>query len=92
MATSPADQLERIRALARAGALRITQHAHQEMVEEDITLDQLLETLQTATIVEDYPEHRRGPVLSSWWGVRRGPTAPRGMHQRWAVAHHHHCL
>ncbi len=40
--------------------LRITQHGQQEMVEEDITLDDLLETISQGQILEDYPQHRRG--------------------------------
>ena len=53
-------RLERIRAQAREECIRVTQHAHQEMVEEAITLDELLQALEEGTILEDYPEHRRG--------------------------------
>lgn len=52
--------LEQIRAQAVAETIRITQHAQQEMVEEDITLDEVLQTIATGQIVENYPEHRRG--------------------------------
>ena len=52
--------LEQIRAQAAAENIRITQHAQQEMVEEDITLDEVLETIATGQILENYPEHRRG--------------------------------
>ena len=31
------------------------------MVEEDISLDQLRQALVTGRILENYPEHRRGP-------------------------------
>jgi len=55
----PAD-VNRIRDLARRGAVRFTLHAHQEMVEEDISVDEVLEALSLCDIVEDYPEHRRG--------------------------------
>jgi hypothetical protein len=40
--------------------IRIAQHAHQEMVEEDISLDDVLEAGATGQIIENYPEHRRG--------------------------------
>lgn len=53
--------LEGIRARVRAGNVRITQHAHQEMVEEDIALDDVFEAIADAEILEDYPGHRRGP-------------------------------
>lgn len=52
--------LERIRTQAKAENIRITQHAQQEMVEENITLDEVLEAIGSGQILEDYPEHRRG--------------------------------
>lgn len=52
--------LERLRELAVSGEIRITQHAHQEMVEEDIRLDEVLELIRTGAILEYYLEHRRG--------------------------------
>ncbi|MBI3986256.1 MAG: DUF4258 domain-containing protein [Lentisphaerae bacterium] len=42
-------------------ALRITAHAHQEMVEEGALLDEVRSVLRDATVVENYPEHKRGP-------------------------------
>jgi hypothetical protein len=51
---------ERIRVQAQEENIRITQHAQQEMTEEDITLDEVLEAVSTGTILENYPEHRRG--------------------------------
>jgi len=39
---------------------RITQHAQQEMVEEEITLDEVLQAIATGRVLENYPEHRRG--------------------------------
>ena len=52
--------LRRIRVQAAAENIRITQHAQREMVEEDITLDEMLEAIATGQILENYPEHRRG--------------------------------
>jgi len=52
--------LERIRFQAATENIRITQHAQQEMVEEDVTLAEVLQALATAQILENYPEHRRG--------------------------------
>ena len=53
--------LERIRAQAIAEDIRITQHAQQEMGEEDIALDEVLEAISSGEILENYPKHRRGP-------------------------------
>jgi len=52
--------LHRIRAQASAENLHITQHGYQEMVEEDITLDEVLDAITSGKILENYPEHRRG--------------------------------
>lgn len=52
--------LERIRAQTEAENIRVTQHAHQEMIEEEITLDEVLEVLKKGGILENYPQHRRG--------------------------------
>lgn len=53
--------LQRIQAQTRTEHLRLTIHAQQEMLDEDISLDQLLQTLTTGQIIENYPQHRRGP-------------------------------
>ena len=52
--------LERIRTQSDVDNIRITQHAQQEMAEEDITLDEVLEAIATGQILENYPGHRRG--------------------------------
>ena len=50
-----------LRQQAEADEFRVTIHAHQEMVEEHISLDEIREVLLDATLAENYPEHRRGP-------------------------------
>ena len=47
--------LKQIRAQVAKEHVRITQHAHSEMVEEDITIDEMLEAIATAQIFENYP-------------------------------------
>ncbi len=53
--------LGQIKSLAAAERVRITQHAQQEMAEEEITLDQVLQAIRAARVLENYPRHRRGP-------------------------------
>ena len=53
--------LRRIRGKLEGGEFRITQHAQQEMVEEGITLGDVIEAISNGTVLEDYPQHRRGP-------------------------------
>jgi hypothetical protein len=58
--TDLAAALRRIRIQARAENVRITEHAQQEMVEENIILDEVLEAIGRGQILENYPKHRRG--------------------------------
>jgi hypothetical protein len=51
----------RIREQAAARAIRLTLHAHQEMVEEGITVNDLHTSLEEGILLENYPDHRRGP-------------------------------
>lgn len=51
---------DRLHHQAEVEALRITTHAHQEMVEEDISLEDLITALRRARVLEDYPDHRHG--------------------------------
>jgi Domain of unknown function (DUF4258) len=52
--------LEQIRAQAQTENVRITVHAQQEMVDEDISLEQVLQAITTGQILENYPQHRCG--------------------------------
>ena len=49
-----------IRVQVKEENVRITQHAQQEMVEEEITLDEVLDAISEGQILENYPHHRRG--------------------------------
>jgi hypothetical protein len=55
-----ANVVARLQAMARAESVRVTAHAHQEMVEESVRMDDVLEALGNCVLIEDYPEHRRG--------------------------------
>ena len=39
----------------------MTQHANQEMVAEEIALSEVFEAITSGDVLENYPEHRRGP-------------------------------
>ena len=52
--------LARIKSQAVSEAYRVTLHAQQEMVEENIALEEVLEALRRAELLEHYPQHRRG--------------------------------
>ena len=64
--------LDRIQAQARVGDLRVTQHAQQEMTEEQISLDDVLEAISQGIVLEDYPQHRRGACCLVYGRTRAG--------------------
>ena len=68
-------RLTRIQEQAKQENVRLTQHAHEEMVDEAITVEELLVAILSgeAQVVEDYPEHRRGAccLLCGFTGSRR---------------------
>lgn len=64
--------LSRIQAQAILEHVRVTQHAQQEMVEEDVTLDEVLQVVATGQILEYYPEHRRGACCLLFGRTRLG--------------------
>ena len=51
---------DRIHTQAAAENLRITQHAPHEMVDEGITLDEILQAASAGEVLENYHAHRRG--------------------------------
>ena len=64
--------LDRIREQALADNVRVTRHAQQEMVEEDISLDDVLEAISQGTVLEDYAQHRRGACCLVYGHIRAG--------------------
>src|SRR5947208_16948845 len=49
-----------IQAQAAARAIRITDHAREEMEAEAITLAEVRQAITAGQIIENYPDHRRG--------------------------------
>ncbi|MDE0205594.1 MAG: DUF4258 domain-containing protein [Candidatus Tectomicrobia bacterium] len=64
--------LDRIREQALADNVRVTRHAQQEMVEEDISLHDVLEAVSHGTVLEDYARHRRGACCLVYGRTRAG--------------------
>ena len=51
---------EQLRDHVASQTVRVTAHAQAEMVDENITLDEVFEALGSCRVLENYPEHRRG--------------------------------
>jgi hypothetical protein len=74
-------ELEKVLADAHIDAIRLSLHAHQEMVEDAISCDQVREVLRGPRVIENYPNHQRGPCcLARGQAVlrRRPCTCPPG--------------
>lgn len=57
----PEETRQRFREQVEREDFRVTQHAQQEMAEEDVSLEDTLQAILSGQILENYPEHRRGP-------------------------------
>ena len=58
--TDSIEILKRIQSQASVQNLRLTLHAQQEMIDENIKIADIYHTIQTGRILENYPEHQRG--------------------------------
>ena len=82
------DTLATIRELAAHGDVRISEHGYEEMANDDILVDDILDGVQAAILVEDYPLFGKGPSLLALqrdrdgnpihvvWGLPRGHSRP----------------
>jgi hypothetical protein len=53
--------LKRVREQAARNNVFLTLHARQEMIDEAITLDEILEAIATGEVLENYPGFYKGP-------------------------------
>jgi uncharacterized protein DUF4258 len=57
------DTLTRVRALVAKGKVRVSDHGYDELVDDDILVIDVLDSIQSAILVEDYPEFGKGPSV-----------------------------
>jgi Domain of unknown function (DUF4258) len=55
--------LDKITRLASAGKLIVSTHADEELANDEIDIDDVLDGLANAIIVESYPDYHKGPCL-----------------------------
>ena len=82
------ETLEAVRALVRSGQVRISIHGYDQLADDDIRVRDILDGVQEAEALEDYPDFPKGPsvlVLQSdgeskpvhvVWGIPKGHSAP----------------
>ena len=75
-------------ALIAAGEVRVSEHGYDQLVEDGLTLNEVLGGVVDAQIVEEYPEFPKGPTILVLqkgkagapvhvvWGIPRGYNTP----------------
>lgn len=78
---------ETVRNLAKDGSIRISEHGYDELVADDIFVREIVEGIEAAEIVEDYPDYPKGPCvlvlqkdrgnqpIHVVWGIPKGHTS-----------------
>jgi hypothetical protein len=80
--------VEKVRALIRAGDVRISEHGYDELAEDGLTVREVLSSVPDAVVVEEYPNYPKGPCvlflqkdrieapIHVVWGIPRGHDNP----------------
>ena len=82
------ENFEKIKLLVQQREVQVSEHASIEMEKDDILVDELLDSIETTELLEDYPDHPRGPCmllmhktskarrLHAVWGIPAGYSSP----------------
>ncbi|MEX0647715.1 MAG: DUF4258 domain-containing protein [Balneolaceae bacterium] len=82
------DFLNVVRHLIQTGAVRISEHGYDELSEDGLTVKELLDGIEQAQIVEEYPDYpkgrcilllqkdKRGNPVHVLWGIPKGYDKP----------------
>jgi hypothetical protein len=80
--------LKQIQSLAMLKDLKISEHGYDELAEDNILVQELLDGLHAAEIIEAYPDFPKGPCIlllqrdaknkpiHALWGIPAGHNAP----------------
>ena len=80
--------LERVRELASRREVRISEHGYDELAQDGILARDVVSGVQSAEVLEDYPDYPKGPCVLVLqkdqdggpvhvvWGVPKGKTSP----------------
>jgi len=80
------ETLQRIKALTASGDWKVSNHAADEMEEDDIFPTAVIQTVQSAIVVEDYPHFGKGPAVL----VRQVDETGRYIHVVWGIPEKDH--
>src|SRR3989442_7360528 len=82
------ETLRRIVDLVRAGEVRISAHGYDEIAEDGILAGEVIDGIEAAVVIEDYPMYPKGPCvlvlqrdrsgspIHVVWGIPRRQSTP----------------
>jgi len=82
------DFAEKVRDLVSAGEIRISEHGYDELAEDGLTAREVLQGIESAVVVEEYPNYPKGPCILMLqkdkrglpihvvWGIPKGHNKP----------------
>jgi len=80
--------LSEIQSLIKAGQIKISEHGYDELADDNIYIDDVLNSIDDADIVEEYPNYPKGKCIlllqndsgnkpiHTLWGVPKGNSSP----------------
>lgn len=79
------DTFDTIRALIAEGNVRISEHGYDELADEGLLAKELIEAVETAEVIEDYPNYPKGPCFLVFHRTKDG----RSVHAVWGLPSGH---
>ena len=82
------ETFRQVRELVRADRIRVSRHAFRRMGQQNIGSDDLLSSIDSALVIEDYPDYFAGPSVlvlhfdgarqpvHAVWGLAKGTQGP----------------
>lgn len=78
------DTFQRVLALVASGQVRISAHGYEELAADDILVQEILDGIKEAVVVEDYPEYYKGPCVL----VLEHESDGEPIHVLWGIPQH----
>lgn len=74
--------LKQIIALVSKGEVRISEHGYDELVDDNLYVREIIQGLNAAIVIEDYPDYAKGPCVLVLQKDRNGEA----IHVVWGIA------